>query len=180
MKYRSSTPKPAGTGWHRKVEAHELFAMLKREKTPHSVLKCQVSHAGGGDRRARRAAGTVTIATNMAGRGTDIKLGSGVPDSAACTSSARNGTKRAVSTASCADAARARAIRALRISSFSFEDDLMRISARTALTRCMERFGLEEGQELEHPWLNRRVETAQKRVEQQNYLAANARSISTT
>src|SRR4028118_1492544 len=38
------------------------------------------------------------------------------------------------------------------------------------MTKMMERFGLEEGQELEHPWLNKSVETAQKRVEQRNYL----------
>ncbi len=38
------------------------------------------------------------------------------------------------------------------------------------MTKMMERFGLEEGQELEHPWLNKSVETAQKRVEQRNYM----------
>jgi preprotein translocase subunit SecA len=53
----------------------------------------------------------------------------------------------------------------------SFEDDLMRnFGAADRMTKMMERFGLEEGQELEHPWLNRSVETAQKRVEQRNYL----------
>ena len=43
--------------------------------------------------------------------------------------------------------------------------------AADRMTKIMERFGLEEGQELEHKWLNRSVETAQKRVEQRNYLA---------
>src|SRR5258706_14988157 len=53
----------------------------------------------------------------------------------------------------------------------SFEDDLMRnFGAADRMTRIMERFGLEEGQELEHRWLNKSVETAQKRVEQRNYL----------
>ncbi|MFN2475755.1 MAG: SEC-C metal-binding domain-containing protein, partial [Chthoniobacterales bacterium] len=53
----------------------------------------------------------------------------------------------------------------------SFEDDLMRnFGAADRMTKIMERFGLEEGQELEHPWLNKSVETAQKRVEQRNYL----------
>src|SRR5438067_11147698 len=42
--------------------------------------------------------------------------------------------------------------------------------AADCMTRMMERFGLEEGQELEHPWLNKSVETAQKRVEQRNYM----------
>jgi preprotein translocase subunit SecA len=53
----------------------------------------------------------------------------------------------------------------------SFEDDLMRnFGAADRMTKIMERFGLEEGQELEHRWLNKSVETAQKRVEQRNYL----------
>src|SRR6478735_3560442 len=53
----------------------------------------------------------------------------------------------------------------------SFEDDLMRnFGAADRMTKIMERFGLEEGQELEHPWLNKSVETAQKRVEQRNYM----------
>src|SRR5205823_13408188 len=53
----------------------------------------------------------------------------------------------------------------------SFEDDLIRkFGAADRMTKIMERFGLEEGQELEHRWLNKSVETAQKRVEQRNYL----------
>ena len=54
----------------------------------------------------------------------------------------------------------------------SFEDELMRkFGAAERMTRMMERFGLEEGQELEHPWLNKSVENAQKKVEQRNYVA---------
>src|ERR1700756_2381768 len=53
----------------------------------------------------------------------------------------------------------------------SFEDDLMRnFGASERMTAMMERFGLKDGEELEHPWLNKSVETAQKRVEQRNYL----------
>jgi preprotein translocase subunit SecA len=52
----------------------------------------------------------------------------------------------------------------------SFEDDLMRnFGASDRMTKIMERFGLEDGQELEHPWLDKSVENAQKRVEQRNY-----------
>jgi preprotein translocase subunit SecA len=52
----------------------------------------------------------------------------------------------------------------------SFEDDLMRnFGAAERMTKVMERFGMKEGEELQHPWLNRSVETAQKRVEQRNY-----------
>jgi len=154
------------------VEASELLSrMLKREKIPHNVLNAKfhmqeaeiVSRAG--------QPGTVTISTNMAGRGTDIKLGASVPD---------RGGLFVIGT----ERHEARRIdRQLRgrcarqgdpgSSRFyvSFEDDLMRnFGAADRMTRIMERFGLEEGQELEHRWLNKSVETAQKRVEQRNYL----------
>src|SRR6266581_3444655 len=154
------------------VEASELLSrMLKREKIPHNVLNAKfhmqeaefVSRAG--------QPGTVTISTNMAGRGTDIKLGPGVTELGGLMVI---GTERH----------EARRIdRQLRgrcarqgdpgSSRFyvSFEDDLMRnFGAADRMTRIMERFGLEEGQELEHRWLNKSVETAQKRVEQRNYL----------
>ena len=155
------------------VEASELLSrMLKREKIPHNVLNAKY-HMQEAEIVARAGqAGTVTISTNMAGRGTDIKLGEGV---------ANRGGLYVLGT----ERHEARRIdRQLRgrcarqgdpgASRFyvSFEDDLMRnFGAADRMTRIMERFGLEEGQELEHPWLNKSVETAQKRVEQRNYLA---------
>src|SRR5205823_3418461 len=51
----------------------------------------------------------------------------------------------------------------------SLEDDLMRLFGSDRIVKYMERMGLEEGQELEHPLLNRSIETAQKRVEQHNF-----------
>ncbi len=154
------------------VESSELLSrMLKREKIPHNVLNAKfhlqeaeiVSRAG--------QPGTVTISTNMAGRGTDIKLGAGVPELGGLHVI---GTERHESR---------RIDRQLRgrcarqgdpgSSQFfvSFEDDLMRnFGAADRMTKIMERFGMEEGEELEHPWLNKSVETAQKRVEQRNYL----------
>ena len=154
------------------VESSELLSrMLKREKVPHNVLNAKfhlqeaeiVSRAG--------QPGTVTISTNMAGRGTDIKLGAGVPDFGGLHVI---GTERHESR---------RIDRQLRgrcarqgdpgSSQFfvSFEDDLMRnFGAADRMTKIMERFGMEEGEELEHPWLNKSVETAQKRVEQRNYM----------
>src|SRR6202040_4289864 len=154
------------------VEASELLSrMLKREKIPHNVLNAKF-HIQEAEIVARAGqAGTVTISTNMAGRGTDIKLGEGV---------AERGGLYVLGT----ERHEARRIdRQLRgrcarqgdpgASRFyvSFEDDLMRnFGAADRMTRIMERFGLEEGQELEHRWLNKSVETAQKRVEQRNYL----------
>ncbi len=155
------------------VDSSEVLSrMLKREKIPHSVLNAKyhrqeaeiVARAGQKD--------TVTISTNMAGRGTDIKLGPGVAELGGLNVL---GTERHESR---------RIDRQLRgrcarqgdpgASRFyvSFEDDLMRnFGASDRMTTIMEKFGLEDGQELEHPLLNRSVENAQKRVEQRNYMS---------
>src|SRR6201993_2727400 len=154
------------------VEASELLSrMLKREKIPHNVLNAKY-HRQEAEIVARAGqSGTVTISTNMAGRGTDIKLGDGVAELGGLYVV---GTERHESR---------RVDRQLRgrcarqgdpgSSRFyvSFEDDLMRnFGASEKMTSMMERFGLKDGEELEHPWLNKSVETAQKRVEQRNYL----------
>ena len=153
------------------VESSETLArMLKRAKIPHSVLNAKfhqqeaeiISRAG--------QLGAVTVSTNMAGRGTDIKLGAGVPEAGGLFVI---GTERHQSR---------RIDRQLRgrcsrqgdpgRSQFfiSFEDDLMRnFAAADRMTSMMERFGMKEGEALEHSWLNRSVETAQKRVEQRDY-----------
>ncbi|MEO0416022.1 MAG: SEC-C metal-binding domain-containing protein, partial [Verrucomicrobiota bacterium] len=155
------------------VESSEVLSrMLKKEKIAHKVLNAKyhleeaeiVSRAG--------KQGAVTVATNMAGRGTDIKLGEGVKELGGLFVL---GTERHQSR---------RIDRQLRgrcsrqgdpgKSTFyvSFEDDLMmQFGASERMTKMMERFGLEEGQELEHPLLNKSVENAQKKVEQRNYMA---------
>ena len=98
------------------VEASELLSrMLKREKIPHNVLNAKY-HMQEAEIVARAGQpGTVTISTNMAGRGTDIKLGRRrAGRRRALSSSAPSATNRAASIGSCADVARARAIRARR------------------------------------------------------------------
>jgi preprotein translocase subunit SecA len=154
------------------VEASELLSrMLKLQKIPHTVLNAKY-HMQEAEIVARAGlSGSVTISTNMAGRGTDIKLGEGVPELGGLYVV---GTERHESR---------RIDRQLRgrcarqgdpgLSRFyvSFEDDLMRnFGASDRMTKIMETFGLKEGEELEHPWLNKSVETAQKRVEQRNYM----------
>jgi preprotein translocase subunit SecA len=153
------------------VEASELMSrMLKREKIPHTVLNAKF-HMQEAEIIARAGLrGAVTISTNMAGRGTDIKLGEGVLETGGLFVL---GTERHESR---------RIDRQLRgrcarqgdpgLSRFyiSFEDDLMRnFGASDRMTKIMESFGIKEGEELEHPWLNKSVETAQKRVEERNY-----------
>ena len=152
------------------VESSELLSrMLKRVNIPHSVLNAKyhqqeaeiISRAG--------QRGSVTIATNMAGRGTDIKLGEGVADLGGLFVL---GTERHESR---------RIDRQLRgrcarqgdpgLSKFfvSLEDDLMRLFANAGKISSILEKSFTEGEELEHPLLNWSIENAQKKVEQQNY-----------
>jgi preprotein translocase subunit SecA len=152
------------------VEVSELLSrMLKKAGIIHSVLnaKYHMQEAEIVARAGQR--GAVTIATNMAGRGTDIKLGAGVPELGGLHVI---GTERHESR---------RIDRQLRgrcarqgdpgSSHFfiSLEDDLMRLFGSDKIVRYMEKMGLEEGQELTHPLLNRSIEQAQKRVEAHNF-----------
>ena len=152
------------------VEASEVLSrMLKRNNITHSVLNAKF-HEQEAEIVARAGQkGAVTIATNMAGRGTDIKLGAGVPELGGLFVI---GTERHESR---------RIDRQLRGrcsrqgdpggSKFfvSLEDDLMRLFANAGpISRILEK-SMTEGEELEHPALNWSIENAQKKVEQQNF-----------
>ena len=152
------------------VESSEMLSrMLKREGLIHSVLNAKY-HQQEAEIVARAGQrGAITIATNMAGRGTDIKLGPGVTEVGGLHVL---GTERHESR---------RIDRQLRgrcsrqgdpgSSHFfiSLEDDLMRLFGSDRIVKMMERMGLEEGQELSHPLLNRSIQQAQKRVEEHNF-----------
>jgi len=154
------------------VDASELLGkMLKRAKIPCKILNAKYHRQEAEIIKNAGQKGAVTVSTNMAGRGTDIKLGEGVPETGGLFVI---GTERYESR---------RVDRQLRgrcsrqgdpgMSQFfiSFEDDLMRnFAAADRMTNMMERFGMEDGEALEHKWLNKSVETAQKRVEQRNYI----------
>ena len=153
------------------VEASETVSKyLKREKIPHSVLNAKYHRQEAEIIQRAGQKGAVTVSTSMAGRGTDIKLGNGVPELGGLSVIA---TERHESR---------RIDRQLRgrcarqgdhgesIFYISFEDDLMRnFGAADKMTTMMEKFGLKEGEELSHSWLNKSVQSAQKRVEQRNY-----------
>lgn len=153
------------------VDASETVArMLKRAKIPHTVLNAKFHLQEAEIITAAGQRGAVTISTNMAGRGTDIKLGEGVADVGGLfvIASERYESRRVDRQL------RGRCARQgdAGMSQFyiSFEDDLMRnFAAADRMTSMMERFGMEDGEALEHSWLNKSVETAQKRVEQRNY-----------
>ena len=153
------------------VESSEVISrMLRRENIPHNVLNAKF-HQQEAEIVARAGQrGAVTIATNMAGRGTDIKLGAGIPDAGGLHVI---GTERHESR---------RIDRQLRgrcarqgdpgSSQFyiSFEDDLMRnFGDSRRISTMMTRLGMDDNEGLAHPWLNKTVENAQKRVEQRNY-----------
>ncbi len=146
-----------------------LSRMLERRRIPHSVLNAKnhqyeaeiVARAGQG--------GAVTIATNMAGRGTDIKLGEGVVDVGGLhvLGSARHDSRRIDRQL------RGRCARQGDPGSSRFyvslEDNLMRLFGSDRVSSIMEKLGMEEGEELSHPWLNKSIQRAQRRVEQQHF-----------
>ncbi len=152
------------------VEISELLSrMLKQKNIPHNVLNAKqhskeaqvVAEAG--------LPGAVTIATNMAGRGTDIKLGSGVKEAGGL---AIIGTERHESR---------RVDRQLRgragrqgdpgTSSFfvSLEDDLMRMFGSERIAGLMDRMGYKEGEVIQHSMITKSIERAQKKVEENNF-----------
>jgi preprotein translocase subunit SecA len=153
------------------VESSEIISrMLRRENIPHNVLNAKF-HQQEAEIVARAGErGAVTIATNMAGRGTDIKLSVGVPELGGLhvVGTERHESRRIDRQL------RGRCARQGDLGSsqfyISFEDDLMRnFGDSRRIAGLMTKLGMEENEGLQHPWLNRSVETAQKRVEQRNY-----------
>ena len=156
------------------VEISELLSrMLKMNNIPHNVLNAKlhqkeaeiVAQAG----RSTDGLGAVTIATNMAGRGTDIKL---TPEVKEAGGLAIIGTERHESR---------RVDRQLRgragrqgdpgssVFYVSLEDKLMRLFASEKIAKVMDRLGFEDGERIEHPMINKSIERAQKKVEENNF-----------
>jgi preprotein translocase subunit SecA len=149
--------------------SEQLSRMLQRAGIVHSVLNAKY-HQQEAEIVARAGQrGAVTIATNMAGRGTDIKLGPGVGELGGLhvLATERHEARRIDRQL------RGRCSRQGDPGSshffISLEDDLMRLFGSDRIVKYMESMGLEEGQELEHFMLNKSIEQAQKRVEQHNF-----------
>ena len=182
------------------VDTSEVLSrMLRMAKIPHNVLNAK-NHAREAEIISLAGQpGAVTIATNMAGRGTDIKLGEAVvwvptttiKSQLLLTDKYENGHRTLrdlLKEKPCglhvigSERHESRRIdRQLRgrcarqgdpgSSRFyiSLEDSLMRLFGSDRISGIMTRLGMQEGEALEHKWLNRSVETAQRRVEQQNF-----------
>ena len=182
------------------VETSEVLSrMLRRENIIHNVLNAK-NHAREAEIVANAGQpGAVTIATNMAGRGTDIKMGEGVihlnkedllSKEFSLESKVEGQTlRKLLEEKPCglyviaSERHESRRIdRQLRGRSarqgdpgmtrfyVSLEDSLMRLFGSDRISSIMEKLGIEEGEVLEHPWLNKSIETAQRRVEQQNFM----------
>ncbi|MBS4057836.1 MAG: preprotein translocase subunit SecA [Bacteroidales bacterium] len=152
------------------VETSELLSrMLKRKGIEHNVLNAKLHQREAQIVKEAGQAGVVTIATNMAGRGTDIKLGPGVKEAGGL---AIIGTERHESR---------RVDRQLRGRSgrqgdpgssqffVSLEDDLMRMFGSGRIAGLMDRLGLKEGEVIQHSMITKSIERAQRKVEENNF-----------
>ncbi len=152
------------------VETSELLSrMLHRRHIDHNVLNAKLHQREAQVVKEAGQPGVVTIATNMAGRGTDIKLGEGVKKAGGL---AIIGTERHESR---------RVDRQLRgragrqgdpgSSQFfvSLEDDLMRMFGSGRIAGIMDRLGLQEGEVIQHSMITKSIERAQKKVEENNF-----------
>src|SRR5574344_840991 len=152
------------------VEISELLSrMLKLRGIKHNVLNAK-QHAREADVVAEAGqAGCVTIATNMAGRGTDIKLGEGVKEAGglAIIGTERHDSRRVDRQL------RGRAGRQGDPGSSTFyvslEDDLMRLFGADRIARIVDRMGMKEGEVLQHSMLSSSIERAQRKVEENNF-----------
>jgi preprotein translocase subunit SecA len=187
------------------IEKSELLSeLLKARGVPHSVLNARFHEQEATIIAQAGAPGAVTIATNMAGRGTDIKLGGNLDmrlrtEAAEITDPAQRAAKEATIRAEVSEAhERVKAAGGLFVigterhesrridnqlrgrsgrqgdpgaSNFflSLEDDLMRIFGSDRMGGMLQRLGLKDGEAIVHPWINKALEKAQKKVEARNF-----------
>jgi preprotein translocase subunit SecA len=152
------------------VEVSEVLSrMLRQRGIDHQVLNAKLHQKEAEIVSLAGKAGTVTIATNMAGRGTDIKLGEGVKDSGglAIIGTERHDSRRVDRQL------RGRSGRQGDPGSTSFyvalEDDLMRLFGSDRIAKMMDRLGLKEGEVIQHSMITSSIERAQKKVEENNF-----------
>ncbi len=152
------------------VDVSEVLSrMLKLQKIKHNVLNAKYHQQEAEIIAEAGQPGAVTIATNMAGRGTDIKLGEGVPEAGglAIIGTERHEARRVDRQL------RGRAGRQGDPGSSQFyvslEDDLMRIFGSEKISKTMDRLGIEEGEVIQHSMVSKSIERAQKKVEENNF-----------
>jgi preprotein translocase subunit SecA len=181
------------------IENSELIAgLLRKEKIPHQVLNAKHHEQEAHIIAQAGKPGSVTIATNMAGRGTDIVLGGSLEEDTAHLDPTDQATRAGVKAEWEARHQQVVAAGGLHVigserhesrridnqlrgrsgrqgdpgsSRFylSLEDPLMRIFASDRVAALMQRLGMQEGEAIEHPWVTRAIENAQRKVEARNF-----------
>ena len=179
------------------IETSELIAeLLIKEKIPHEVLNAKQHEREAGIIAQAGRPGAVTIATNMAGRGTDIVLGGNLE--AELEDSGDAGAEEGIRTewkqrhGQVIEAGGLHVVGTERHESrrvdnqlrgrsgrqgdpgssrfyLSLEDNLMRIFASERVGKMMQKLGMEEGEAIEHPWVTKAIENAQRKVEGRNF-----------
>ena len=151
------------------TQSEELSTILKRHGIPHNVLNAKFHEKEAEIIANAGQKGAVTIATNMAGRGTDIKLGDGVPELGGLfiVGTERHESRRID------NQLRGRSGRqgdpgASRFY-LSLEDDLLRLFASDRIAGIMDKLGMEEDEPIEHRLITNSIEHAQKKVEARNF-----------
>jgi preprotein translocase subunit SecA len=174
--WRKGQPVLVGT---RSIEKSEkISAMLRRKGVPHQVLNAKYHEMEAQIIAQAGKKGAVTIATNMAGRGTDIVLG-GSPVDTKEMEFVRGlgglhilGTERHESRR-IDNQLRGRSGRQGDPGSsrfyLSLEDELMRLFGSDRIATLMQRIGMKEGEEIQHPWISKAIENAQRKVEAMNF-----------
>jgi len=152
------------------VEESEILArMLRKNKIPHNILNAKQHQKEAEIITLAGQQSAITIATNMAGRGTDIKLGKGVVESGGLfiLGTGRHESRRIDLQL------RGRAGRqgdpGESIFYLSLEDDLMRLFGSDRIAKVMDRMGVEEGEVITHSLVTKSIERAQKKIEERNF-----------
>ncbi|MCM8774917.1 MAG: preprotein translocase subunit SecA [Candidatus Omnitrophica bacterium] len=150
-------------------KSEKLSQMLKRRNMAHTVLNAKYHEKEAEIIAQAGQEGAITIATNMAGRGTDIVLGPGIAQKGglAVIGTERHEARRID------NQLRGRSGRQGDPGSSKFfislEDDLMRIFGSDRISGIMEKLGMQEGEVIQHPLVTKSIETAQRRVESRNF-----------
>ena len=151
------------------TQSEELSAILKKRGVPHNVLNAKYHEKEAQIVADAGQKGAVTIATNMAGRGTDIKLGEGVPELGGLfiVGTERHESRRIDNqlrgrSGRQGDPGESRFY-------LSLEDDLMRLFASDNVAKIMDKLGMEEDEPIEHSLITKSIEHAQKKVEARNF-----------
>ena len=151
------------------TQSEELSAILKKHGVPHNVLNAKYHEKEAEIIKDAGQKGAVTIATNMAGRGTDIQLGEGVQELGGLyiLGTERHESRRID------NQLRGRAGRQGDCGQSKFylslEDDLLRLFAADNIASIMDRLGMDENDPIEHKLITRSIERAQKKVEARNF-----------